>query len=220
MLILRQDISRLTIQRMVLYHSVLKLMQEEGITICISKELGRRTGISPHLIRKDLAYFGEFGTKGVGYATGYLYRRIEEILGYDTSWNTVLVGLEMPTVVPIMCYPRLWPEAVKIVAVIDLGKQNQGVAVHNLGLTIESIDNIKDIICSRKITIGILAVPPSHAQNTADQLIQAGIKGIVNFSSFPIIAPEDIAITQVNMTSLFSQLTFDLKHVAMKDSCS
>ncbi|TWH45716.1 redox-sensing transcriptional repressor Rex [Sporomusa sp. KB1] len=217
---LREDISRLTIQRMVLYHSVLKLMQEEGITVCISKELGRRTGISPHLIRKDLAYFGGFGTKGVGYETDYLFRRIEEILGYDTSWNTVLVGLDMPTVVPIMCYPRLWPEAVKIAAIIDLGKKNQGMAVHNLGLTIESIENIKDIICSRKITIGILAVPPSHAQKTANQLIRAGIKGIVNFSSFPIFAPQDIAITQVNMTSLFSQLTFDLKHVATNDSCS
>lgn len=220
MFVSREDISKITIQRMVLYHSVLKLMQEEGITVCISKELGRRTGISPHLIRKDLAYFGEFGTKGVGYETDYLFRRIEEILGYDTIWNAVLVGLEMPTVVPIMCYPRLWPEAVKIVAIIDLGKKNQGMTVHNLGLTIESIENIKDIICSRKITIGILAVPPSHAQKTADQLIRAGIKGIVNFSSFPIFAPEDIAITQGNMTSLFSQLTFDLRHVATNDSCS
>jgi redox-sensing transcriptional repressor len=62
---------------MALYYSALKLMKADGVTVCISKDLGRLTGISPFNVRKDLAYFGEFGTKGVGYQTSYLLRRID-----------------------------------------------------------------------------------------------------------------------------------------------
>lgn len=216
MFIEREDISKLTIHRMALYHSILKQMLDDGITICVSNELGRRTGLPSHQIRKDLAHFGEFGTKGVGYQTGYLLQRIEKILGYDTTWNTVLVGLGVP-LSPMMCYSYFWPAAIEILAVVDLDEQNLGTEL--CGLTVESIENIQYIISSRQIAIGIIAVPPLHAQKTANQLIQSGIKGIVNFSTCPVFVPDHIAITQINMASWFSQLTFDLKQELEKDSC-
>lgn len=217
MFIEHEEISRFIIHRMALYHSTLKLMQEEGITICISNELGRRTGLPSHQIRKDLAYFGEFGTKGVGYQIDYLLLRIEKILGYDTVWNAVLVGLNIP-VLPIMSYSHFCPSAVEILEVIDLNNKNHGT-VCDLGLPVAAIDSIKDSITSKKITIGIIAIPPSYAQKTANQLIQAGVKGIVNFSTCPIFGPEHIAITQISIASWFSQLTFALKQGLEKDSC-
>jgi AT-rich DNA-binding protein len=210
MFMAREDVSRLTITRLVLYHSVLKMMKADGMSICVSSELGRRTGISPDLIRRDLASFGEFGTKGVGYQVCYLLRRIEEILGYDTAWNTVVVGLDMPTVVPVMCYPHFWPSTVRILAVIDLAKQKRGTVINKLKLRVESIENIKDIVSSRNITIGIVILPPPYAQKTVDQLVQAGIRGIVNLSSFPVFVPDHTVCIQVNLASWFAELTFSL----------
>jgi redox-sensing transcriptional repressor len=211
MLIDRDGISKHTIHRLALYHSVLKMMQEAGRDLCISGELGRRTGISSHLIRRDFAYFGEFGIKGVGYKIDYLLQRIEKILGYNTTWNTVLVGLGVP-----VSYPSLLA-AIKILAVIDLNEQNHRVFIPDLGLSVEAIDNIRDIIDSRRISIGIIAVPPPYVQEVADQLIKSGIKGIVNLSSAPIFAPESIVITHLNMASLLSQLTFSLSRPPEED---
>ena len=211
MLIDRDGISKHTIHRLALYHSVLKMMQEAGRDLCISGELGRRTGISSHLIRRDFAYFGEFGIKGVGYKIDYLLQRIEKILGYNTTWNTVLVGLGVP-----VSYPSLLA-AIKILAVIDLNEQNHRVFIPDLGLSVEAIDNIRDIIDSRRISIGIIAVPPPYVQEVADQLIKSGIKGIVNLSSAPIFAPESIVITHLNMASLLSQLTFSLSRPPAED---
>ena len=115
-----------------------------------------------------------------------------------------------------MSFPSLLA-AIRILAVIDLNEQNHGVFIPDLDLAVEAIDNIGDIIDSRKICIGIIAVPPPYVQEVADQLINSGIKGIVNLSSAPIFAPESIVITQLNMASLLSQLTFSLSRPLAED---
>ncbi|WP_371378120.1 redox-sensing transcriptional repressor Rex [Sporomusa aerivorans] len=208
------DVSRHTIHRMALYHSVLKIMKENGVSIVVSSDLGRRTGIQPHVVRKDFSCFGEFGTKGVGYQIEYLLRRIEKILGYDTVWNAVLVCHGMPAL-PSVVY-SYWPPAVNILSVIDLSGQNVGLPVDNLDLAVEQCENLVEIINTRNISIGIISTPPSYIQETVNHLIKAGIQGIVNFSAYPVFVPDSVAIIQVNVASLFSQMTFQLKHVPTK----
>jgi redox-sensing transcriptional repressor len=104
----RDDISKLTVTRMAIYYSALKKMLDDGETMCLSIQIGQHTGISPSIIRKDLSCFGEFGTKGVGYRIEFLLQWIGEILGYNTIWNTVVVGMGMP-LLSINCYQNFLP---------------------------------------------------------------------------------------------------------------
>ncbi|HWR05573.1 redox-sensing transcriptional repressor Rex [Sporomusa sp.] len=205
----RDDISKLTVTRMAIYYSALKKMLDDGETMCLSIQIGQHTGISPSIIRKDLSCFGEFGTKGVGYRIEFLLQWIGEILGYNTIWNTVVVGMGMP-LLSINCYQNFLPPGFQITAVLDMNEQNHGVLLPELGLSIESLQNLESVVFNKQVSIGLVAVLPEQAQIVTDRLVAAGVTGIANFTQAQVIVPDNIALTQINAGPMISQLSYDL----------
>lgn len=209
MLKTKDGIPKLTITRLAIYYNALKKMLEDGEDVCLSIDVGKRTGINPSLIRKDLSYFGGFGTKGVGYKVEFLMEWIGEILGYNTVWNTVVVGMGIP-LLSINCYQNLLPPSFRIVAVVDTNEQNHGVFLPELGLTIEPVQNLESEVRNKQARIGVVAVLPEKAQSVTNQLVIAGVTGIANFTQVQVVVPDNIALTQINTGSLLSQLSYDL----------
>ncbi|WP_371378457.1 redox-sensing transcriptional repressor Rex [Sporomusa aerivorans] len=205
----REEVSKLTIARMAVYYSALKKMKDEGELVCASTQLGQRTGIASSVIRRDLAYFGGFGTKGVGYEVDYLMSWVGEILGYNAIWNSVFVGMGIPFS-GAAGYSQLLPPGFTIKAVVDLDNKNQGHKISGLNLTVHSPQKLGNVIKSGNISIGIIAVPPKKTQAVANALIKAGIKGIANFSSASVTVPDTVTLSQINVTSCLSQLSYNL----------
>lgn len=217
MVIARGEVSKLTIARLAVYYSVLQKMKDEGELVCASTRLGRRTGVASSVIRRDLAYFGGFGTKGVGYEIDYLMSWIGEILGYTTVWNTVLVGKGLPFTNPGSYY-ELLPPGFIITAAVDLDRKNQGSVLPGLNLPVHSLRNVGQIIKAQAIAIGLITVPPDKTQQVANMLVKAGIKGIANFSASSVTIPDTVSLSQINVTSCLSQLSYNLSTQTVENS--
>ncbi|SCM83217.1 Redox-sensing transcriptional repressor Rex [uncultured Sporomusa sp.] len=205
----REDVSKNTIARMVIYYNTLKKMKEEGERICASTRLGQRTGIASPLIRRDLACFGGFGRKGVGYEVDFLLSWIKEILGYNTEWKVVFVGTGIPLKGIVNAYGFL-PPGFKIIAVADLDKNNHGYKIPELNVTIQPLETLANLIKQKDISIGLINVHPKQAQKVVNILVKAGIKGIANFSPIPVLVPKHISLSQLNVSSCLSQLSYNL----------
>lgn len=212
----REEVSKLTISRMAVYYTALQKLRDEGEQVCASTQLGKRTGVASSVIRRDLAYFGGFGTKGVGYEIEYLLSWVGEILGYNAVWNAVLVGRGVP-VTGFGHYEGVLPPGFKIAAMVDLDKKNHGHKLPNLGVTISPPGNIAHLIKSLAISIGLITVPVKEAQKVANTMVKAGIRGIANFSPVSVCVPAHISLSQINMTSCLSQLSYNLSSQAAKN---
>lgn len=213
----KDEIPKSTINRIAKYYAILLQLRSEDKIICTSEDLGRRMSIPSSLVRKDLANFGEFGTKGVGYQVHYMIWRIEHILGYRASWNAVVIGSCMP-VVPLLTSSGILPPGIHIAAVCDLEKAKAGVPVGSASeLTLESFDNIRAIVQKRNIVMGIMAVEQTKSQQVANKLVEVGIVGIANLSAIPVLVPEHILLVEINIASWLSQITYSLNGIINKD---
>lgn len=207
----REEVSKLTVARLAVYYSTLKKMLDESEQLCSSSQLGKRTGIPSSVIRRDLAYFGGFGTKGVGYEIEYLLSWVSEILGYNGVWNAVLAGRGIPFT-GVSNYAGLLPPGFKIAAVIDWDKRNHGYKIPGLELTVNPPGNLANLIKSQAIAIGLITVPVKEAQKVANSMVKAGIRGIANFSPVSVCVPDGISLSQINVASCLSQLSYNLNN--------
>ena len=205
----REDVSKLTVGRMAVYYNTLKKMKDEGEVLFASNKLSKRTGIASSVIRRDLAYFGGFGTKGVGYEVDYLLSWIGHIMGYNTVWRAMFVGNDIPTT-GIGNYRELLPPGFEFAAIVDLDKRNGGYKVPGMQLTINPPASLEKLIRSHHISIGVIAVPYKQAQKVVNSMVKAGIKGIANFSAVSVCVPDHISLSQMNVTSCLSQLSYSL----------
>lgn len=200
-------ISKATIDRLPLYFRTLRLAQEEGAAIISSEELGKRLGITPEQIRKDLASFGQFGKKGVGYFVGELKRNVGEILGLNNHWNLAVVGIG-----------HLGAALANYQNFISLGFQMQALFDNNPavvgqvigGHTVEDIAALEAVVKARDVHIGIVAVPAAAAQEIADRLVRAGVKGIWNFAPIKISVPDSMHIINEDLSVGLSSLSYHI----------
>lgn len=199
------NISKATVDRLPLYFRTLRLAQDEGIDIISSDELGRRLGITPEQIRKDLASFGQFGKKGVGYYVNELKRNVGEILGLNNHWNIAVVGIGHLGAA-LANYQNFVSLGFNLVALFDQDPKVIGKTVNHV--TVEDIRNVKEIVKERKIQIGIIAVPAAFAQGVADKLVDAGIKGIWNFAPIKMEVPDSMHIINEDLSIGLSSLSY------------
>ncbi|HWR10122.1 redox-sensing transcriptional repressor Rex [Sporomusa sp.] len=209
----KSDISKSTINRIAKYYNILLQLRNENKVKCTSEDLGRRMNIPSSLVRKDLANFGEFGTKGVGYQVHYMIWRIEQILGYRSSWNAVVIGACIP-VLTMFTSGSIFPPGIQIAAVCDLEKDKLGVPVgFGSDLAIEPFENIYEIVQKQNIIMGIMAVEQSKSQMVANCLVEAGVIGIANLSPIPVLVPDHILLVEINIASWLSQITYSLNGI-------
>lgn len=200
-------ISKATIDRLPLYFRTLRHIQVEGIEIISSEELGRRIGVTPEQIRKDLASFGEFGKKGVGYYVRELIRNIGEILGLHRNWNIAIIGVGHLGWA-LANYKNFSSLGFNLNAIFDVDLSKVGLTIN--GVEVQHLDHLEAVISERNIHIGIITVPAEHAQKVADQLVAAGVKGIWNFAPIKIDVPSHIRIVSEDLSVGLSSLSYFL----------
>lgn len=200
-------ISKATIDRLPLYYRSLRLADEEGLEIVSSEELGRRLDITPEQIRKDLASFGQFGKKGVGYYVNALKKQVGEILGLDNCWNVVVVGIGHLGAA-LANYQNFASLGFRVAALVDSSPDVIGTCVG--GTVVESIEDLEQIVVQKRIHIGVIAVPAPFAQSVANKLVAAGVKGIWNFAPVKIIVPPKMHLVNEDLSVGLSRLSFHI----------
>ena len=203
------SISKATVDRLPRYYRCLRQLTDEGVEIASSEELGRRLAINPEQIRKDLAFFGQFGKKGVGYYVAELKESIGGILGLDHHWNVAIVGMGHLGAA-LANYQGIARLGFHLVAIFDVNPVVIGTRVGER--RVEDIAYLAKIIAERDIQIGVIAVPAIHAQGIADKLVGAGIRGIWNFAPVNLHVPPHIPFVSEDLSVGLSSLSYYLTH--------
>lgn len=201
----QMSISRATVDRLPLYFRTLRLAQDEGMDIISSEELGRRLSITPEQIRKDLASFGQFGKKGVGYFVNELKRNVGTILGLDQHWNIAVVGIGHLGAA-LANYQNFSVLGFNLVALFDQDPSVIGTRVNHI--KVQDVAKLQEIAAERRIEVGIIAVPAPFAQEVADRLVEAQVKGIWNFAPARIKVPNTIEIIHEDLSIGLTNLSF------------
>jgi redox-sensing transcriptional repressor len=200
-------ISKATIDRLPLYFRTLRQIQQEGTEIISSEELGRRIGVTPEQIRKDLASFGEFGKKGVGYFVRELIRNIGEILGLHRNWNIAIVGVGHLGWA-LANYRNFSSLGFNLAAVFDVDPAKIGQVIG--GVEIFSFDRLEEVTREKNIHIGVITVPATNAQDVADKLVAAGVRGIWNFAPVKLDVPDNVRLVSEDLSVGLSSISYYL----------
>lgn len=193
---------------MSLYLRALHSLLDQGKAAISSKELGDQTGVKDAQVRKDLACFGSLGRPGVGYRISDLHAQLRQLLGMDQTWRTVLVGAGNIGRA-LLAYPRFRNEGFDFVAAFDHNKKQVGNRI--AGLCIQPMGELKKTVKQKHAQMGLIAVPPDAATAVAQSLVDAGIRGILNFAPIRLDLPKGIAVVNVDFTDALEQLAFEIR---------
>jgi redox-sensing transcriptional repressor len=193
-----------TIRRLPVYLRALIYLSEQGKQSISSKDMADFVGVQPWQIRKDFSYFGDFGTRGVGYDAGKLAREIKKILRLNIVREVALIGVgNLGSAV--LAYPGFKIYGFDIAAAFDNDPKKIGRKIGNI--VVEAASGLSSLK-KRKINLAIIAVPRAAAQKTADALVKAGIKGILNFSPCYITAPKRIKVITIDIAMDLARLPY------------
>lgn len=206
----RFKIPEVTVERLSIYLRAIKKFHEDEILS--SQGLAELVGTSDGQVRKDLAYFGEFGVPGQGYKVGKLIEEISHILGLDKDQKIALVGVGKLGSA-LLGYPGFKGKGFKIKAAFDndpskVGKTWQGV-------TIQSVQKIARVISQEKIDIGIITTPTPATQEVANKLVEGGVKGILNFAPTRIVVPAHVKLRNVDLAIQLEGLSYFLTQLGL-----
>ena len=203
-----------TISRLVTYLRILSALDSEGIKNTSSEQLADEAQVSAFQVRKDLAYFGRFGTRGAGYTVPTLRRELRRILGLTRAWNVAIIGMGRLGQA-IAHYPNLEQYDFVLKAVFDVDTKVIGQDV--AGFTVQNMSQLSQTVKEKGIDIGFLTVPQEAAQASADALVAAGIKGILNFAPIVITVPKDIHVEPVDFLAGLKRLSFYIINPGLKE---
>ncbi|MBQ7606571.1 MAG: redox-sensing transcriptional repressor Rex [Desulfovibrionaceae bacterium] len=202
-----KHIPQATIKRLATYVQVLESLQRDNIDLVASRPLAEACGVQGSQVRKDLAYFGEFGIRGVGYQVKNLILAITTSLGVDHEWPMVLLGVGNLGRA-IINHIGFHAHGFRIQAIFDCDPEKIGKTAH--GFEILPPEALAPIVAMHKIEIGIVTTKPNSAQLAADTLVSAGISAILNFSPARIKVPESIHVEYVDFFRQLYSLVFDI----------
>jgi redox-sensing transcriptional repressor len=195
------------IGRLPIYLRALQRMADKGMKTTSSQELGDHVGISAAQIRKDISQFGEFGKQGTGYSIPYLLDKLREILKVDRIWDVALVGAG-DIGHALARYQGFTNRGFNIVMIFDndRGKVGEKVGQFVVEDTAVMIERIK----SSGIKIAMLTVPAASAQEVADKLVQAGVRGILNYAPISINVPNSVKVQHIDPATHLQRMTYYL----------
>lgn len=203
------EIPDIVIGRLPIYLRALTRMAEDGDKITTSShELGKQLGISSAQIRKDLSHFGEFGKQGTGYHINYLIDQLRQILHLEQEWPVVLVGAGHIGHA-LANYSGFRPRGFSINWIFDNNADKVGKNIN--GLIVQDMSKLKGLIKREHVRVAVMAVPVSAAQETADFLINAGIKAILSYAPINLNVPEDIQVRYSDPVIQLQRMTFYLE---------
>lgn len=201
----KKRISESTIHRLSLYYRTLSLLEKENYETVSSKELAKREKLTPAQVRKDLSFFGTFGTRGLGYPVIELKKQIASILGIDRQWRVALVGVGNIGSA-LVSYKEFSRQDFHIVKLFD--NDQRKIGSNHKGIIISDIKNLEEELKEARIEIVILAVPATVAQYIVDDIVRANIKAILNFAPVNLKVPDDVYVRNENMSMELEYLSF------------
>lgn len=201
-------ISESTVRRLSHYYRVLEEVQAEGRRMISSHRLAEREGITSAQVRKDLSNFGSFGRRGLGYNVDHLREEIRAILGLERRWRVALAGAGNIGAA-LLSYRGFEKQGFDIVAVFDRdpGRIGQKIGRH----VIADIATLRDAKGDAGLDIGVVATPIQAAQEVADLMVKAGVRGILNFAPRKLFVPAHVTLRTVDMAMEFESLSFALR---------
>ena len=197
----------MTIHRLSVYTRCLLQLEEDGVKTISSRELAERFNLNSAQVRKDLAYFGEFGVRGIGYYVSGLRSELQRILGLDREWPVALVGLGNLGSA-LFHYKGFSRQGFRIAVVFDDDPAKIGREIG--GVPIVSTRDLAREVKTRAIQIAVLAVPADAAQTVTDELVAAGIKAVLNFAPARLRVPKDARLKNVDLSIELETLSFYL----------
>lgn len=198
-------VPKAVVSRLSLYLRELQHLVRDGHQTTSSNQLGRLLGFTDAQVRKDLAYFGHFGYPGIGYRCDELITAIRKILGTHQQWNVALIGAGNLGRA-LLGYKGFQQQGFQVVAAFDTDKSKVGEEIE--GVRIYHLEDLPQLAKSMQLKLAIVAVPATAAQTVADQLVNSGIDGILNFAPVTISLPETVNQVGVDLAIELEQLAF------------
>jgi redox-sensing transcriptional repressor len=202
----RIDIPRKSIYRLSIYQRCLSRLRENGVDTVSSDALAKAAGVKPTQLRKDLTYFGQFGTRGLGYNVDALCGTISEVLGQNRLQPVILVGVGNLGSA-LLRYGGFRKEGFEVVAAFDLHPKK----LAEVKIPILPMDQMQDFIRENQVKMAILTVPVSSAQSVTNQMVQAGMQAILNFSPTVLDVPENVVVNSVDLAVELENLSYFIR---------
>jgi len=181
--------------------------ERDGVPVISSRELASAADLSPDVVRRDLAYFGQFGRRGIGYDVKTLGAKVKGILGLSRSWGVAIVGVGHLGM-SLLQYGGFEKAGFTVEAAFDSDPSKVGWELE--GVKIWPVGSLGQVLREKKIDIAILTVPASQAQRVTDELVDAGIRAILNFAPVRLSVPPTLLVRGVDLASEMEHLTYFL----------
>lgn len=206
-------ISESTVRRLSHYYRVLEEVEAEGGRLISSHRLAEREGVTSAQVRKDLSCFGSFGRRGLGYNVAHLREEIRSILGLDRRWRVGIVGVgNLGTALGL--YRGFEEQGFDVVAAFDHDPARVGRPLGSL--VVRDIADLPAVAKEFGLDLGVIATPLRAAQEVADALVAAGVRGILNLAPRKLFVPPHVALRTVDMTVEFESLSYALTNMAAR----
>lgn len=204
-----QKIPQVTAKRLPLYYRYMEKLQASGKQRVSSKDISEALQIDPATIRRDFSYLGELGKKGYGYQVTYVVNFLRDFLKQDEVSNVVLVGVgNLGTA--LLNYNLYKNQNTKIVAGLDTDHSKVGTIVN--GVPIKHLSELHRLCKEHRVEVAIVTVPSMYAQSVVDQLVMAGVRGILNFTPARLQVPKEVRIHHIDLTVELQTLVYLLKN--------
>jgi redox-sensing transcriptional repressor len=207
-------VSESTVRRLSLYYRSLVSFQKEERETVSSRDLAKEGRLTPAQVRKDLSFFGSFGTRGLGYPVRELKDKIARILGLNKTWNVALVGVGNVGSA-LVSYKEFPKQGFNIKLLFD--NDQRKIDKNHKGIKVSDVADLHRKLKEHKVDMVILAVPAAAAQMVTDDVVRAGVKGILNFAPAHIKVPSDVTLRSVNMAMELEHLSFSLANKGPAD---
>jgi redox-sensing transcriptional repressor len=197
-----------TVGRLVTYLRILTELESSGVKSTSSDELAVVAHVSAFQVRKDLAYFGRFGTRGAGYTVATLRRELRRILGLTRPWHVAIMGMGRLGQA-LAEYPNYDRQEFLLEAAFDLDPEIVGRRFGQL--TVDAVSDVAPVVTERGIDLAFLTVPGAAAQAAADALVDAGVRGILSFAPTVVAVPQHVRLERVDLSAGLQRLTYYLR---------
>jgi redox-sensing transcriptional repressor len=202
----RPEIPRKAIYRLSIYLRCLHRLKHNAIRTVSSEALATAAGVKSTQLRKDLTYFGQFGTRGLGYDVEQLTQMIADLLGTTSLQPVVLVGVGNLGAA-LLSYRGFAEEGFEVVAAFDVRKRNKPSSV-----PVFNMERLAEVVQQHAVKMAILTVPAATAQEVTNRLVKAGITGILNFAPVVLQVPEEVTVNNVNLAIELENLSYFIQN--------
>lgn len=200
-------ISEFTVRRLSNYFRILSELEADNILTVSSAKLAEMGSITSAQVRKDLSYFGNFGTRGLGYNVVELKEAIMGILGLNKRWTLALFGAGSLGHA-LFYHDGFRDDGFHFTHIFDNNRDKVGTEWRDVKIQHQS--EAEAVLTANPVDIGVIAIPPQAASDVANIMVRAGVRGVLNFAPTHIAVPEGVWLRNVNLAVAMESLSFYL----------